>query len=243
MPIFPWSKRIYRLKARDSSGNWETLQEFDEYVKFSDISDQLKDYMDSGYNYFYLEECKAGGKDCKKRWSYKPRVKPEAQLSSDLVKKLEEYNKLREAIEKVLGIKEPTPGDLVATFVYYRTLLEEALKTLGLPTEKINEILGAKPSGGSSGELKDLVELLNTLRSLSGGITQFPYPIIQPQQNLIPNQLTPQIQTKPPPIPQTMPKEIEDKVNQIVEKALKKSEEALMPPCMKEPEKCVEGEK
>jgi len=226
MPIFPWRRKIYRLKGRNANNEWEVVGEYDRFVRASEISDEIRDLVEQGYTYFYLEECDKKGEKCRKRWAYKPKNPEDIAVGSTL-EKVKKYKELVESVKEALGIKDISLDDVVASFVYHRTLAEQLLKAMGLSEDKINQILSpsTKQQGGK-GEFEEFIEFIKSMSQLRGAL---------PMQIPIPQAPAPQAPAPAPtPVPPPQVKEeVRRKAEEIVAKAQEKAEEAVMPPCMK----------
>ncbi len=256
--------KIYRLKGR-KDGKWEVLEEYESYMKPSDIREDLQDYINEGYDYLIMEECNEDGSHCRKRWAKKVKPKKNEQDINIITKKLEEYNRFKEEVKKILGIEEPKPDDLVATIIYYRSLILQLFKSLGIPEDVAEKILSGKLDeikGGSSGKLGEIRELFDLLRELRGLNLPFmprqtypqmpyqmpypypyappPYPYYQPQVPMGQNTTNQQTISGNPLFPKEMPKDVQELASKAVEEAIKKTQEALTPPCAKG--KCEEEE-
>lgn len=196
--------KLYRLKGR-KDGKWEVLEEYESYMKPSDIREDLQDYINEGYDYLIMEECNEDGSHCRKRWAKKVKPKKQEEDISELTKRLQEYNKLKEEVKKILGIEEPKPDDLVATIIYYRSLILQLFKSLGIPENVAEKILSGKIDelrGGGSGRFSDLKELFDLLRELRG--LNIPFMPRQPQQYPYPPMPYP-YPYAPPPYPYYQP--------------------------------------
>lgn len=203
-------KKRYVLRGRNPQGVWEEIEEFEKPVKSSEVMDILLEYKEKGYDSFRLDVYGADGKFEKRLWvrNFERKAK-EGDLTS-FVEQLKKYKEIRETLKDLLGIKEYNPEDIVATFIYY----EELKKQL------------ANIVNPNKSELSELIEIIKALSSLQGILQQQQSPssstTTSPQQNMM------------------TPKEdkLDEIANKIYDEAMKKVEEALMPPCMKE--KCPE---
>ena len=221
-------KTRFVLKAR-KDGTWEDIEEYDEKKSLADISDEVDDLKDEGYDYVRFEEVDQYGRKVKLHWAKK--LKPPQKVINKTLEEMKQYTETLKAMKEALGIREQDPIESVAGIV---SLMETFRKVC----DAYPQLCGKEVGTGD----KFLDRLLQAILE-SRLKVNIPPP--QPQPQLPQAQSTPQL---PPPSP-----EVIQKINNIVKESVDKATSLVTTECQalgtcleneepKETESEVEGE-
>lgn len=239
------------LKAKPpESDSWEDIETFEEEKTYADLKDTIDELREQGYEgvrldaydrnnrfvrhvfvrYFGLNKQINQMKGVQKTFS--EIMNSQMMLFNEMLKTQTELIRSMSELKKQLAESTPSFIDGISQFLYFKELEKQLYESLGISPNQVrtNPMIERLLYEVIFDMIKKYMPDIE--RKVKEKLASIPQ---SEQQTPNAFQL---IKPKPPPAPIQVPEEISEKIESIINKV----EEKIMPPCMKEGEKCVEGE-